>query len=694
MKKILSAISAIALLAVPACTEEEIQNALNGLDGDKEVAATGITIEPFTAEMTVGETLQLVATVTPENSTDKVEWTSLMEENATVKDGLVTALKEGFASIVAMAGEVQATCRVIIRPRNDGSVTGVILNKTSLQMEVGQVEVLIATVLPENATDKTVTWSSSNSQVADVVLGEGYGADGTVVVGGRVLAVAEGEAVIEAKAGNVTATCKVTVGKGQGGGGGDDKIEVTEIQLNKTEITVVTGLSEQLEVVKLLPENATEKTVVWESDNPNIAVVTPRDATVDGVFYKGGKVTGRDPGTTIIRALAGVARAECKVTVTSGGSVTIESLSIDPASVSLTVDEEKILTAVVTPSNAKANITWQIDNPKIAAVGSINEKQAKIQGLSAGQTTVKAIAGGKVATCAVTVTAGSGNVAVQSITLDKTTLKLEVGQTAQLTATVLPANAHDKSVIWTTTDPYKAYVNGGLVTAYGVCEATITATSVSNPQVAATCKVTIVAAGSGGGGETGIEAVDLGLPSGLKWGSMNVGASQPEDYGNYYAWAETSPKTSYTSSNYKYPARNYSDGMTVYQKYDTTPINGDGKTVLEAEDDAATANLGNGWRTPTAKEFKELREKCTWTWKTQNRVNGMLVTGPNGKSIFLPAAGIFESTKKDVGTYGSYWTASLAGIVGMASAVDFISSGVDNAGVAREYGLSVRPVKD
>lgn len=414
---------------------------------------------------------------------------------------------------------------------------------------------------------------------------------------------------------------------------------------------------------------------------------------MNGVFYKGGRVTGKNPGTTIVRALAGVARAECKVTVTSGGSVSIESISIDPSSVNLTVDEEKILTAVVTPSNAKANIVWQIDNPKIAAVGSINEKQAKVQGLSAGKTTVKAIADGKTATCEVTVTAGSGNVAVQSITLDKTTLTIEVGQSAQITATVLPENAHDKSIIWTTSDPYKAYVNGGLVTGYGVCEATITATSVSNPQVTATCKVTVVAAGSGGGGsETGIEAVDLGLPSGLKWGSMNVGASKPEDYGNHYAWGETTTKTSYTGSNYKFKPYTTSDGITLYPKYETT-LGGDKKTALEAVDDAATVNVGEGWRMATYAEWKELRESCTWTWTTQNSVNGMLVTGPSGKSIFLPAAGVFRSSKENVGNYGSYWTSSLAGVVGMAHAVDFISGDKTTAVIAREYGLSVRPVK-
>ena len=290
-------------------------------------------------------------------------------------------------------------------------------------------------------------------------------------------------------------------------------------------------------------------------------------------------------------------------------------------------------------------------------------------------------------------TGGSGNVPVQSITLDKTTLKLEVGQSAQLTATVLPENAHDKSIIWTTTDPYNAYVNGGLVTGYGVCEATITATSVSNPQVTATCKVSIVAAGSGGGGgsETEIEAVDLGLSSGLKWGSMNVGASKPEDYGDHYAWGETETKTKYTTSNYKFGPVKYSE-ITLYSKYETK-LGGDKKTVLEAEDDAASANLGNGWRMATFAEWKELRESCTWTWTQRNGINGMLVTGPKGKSIFLPASGVFQSSLGKKGTYGSYWTSTLASAEGMANAVDFYSGGNDKALIDRSTGLSVRPVK-
>ncbi|MBR0174385.1 MAG: Ig-like domain-containing protein [Bacteroidales bacterium] len=588
-------------------------------------------------------------------------------------------IKRFFSALAAIALLAVPACDELEKVLNEEiPCTSIIFDEPTFMMTVGETKTLPVTVEPANTTDK-LEWSSSDEETVSIT-------DGVAT------AIKEGIASITVKAGNQLAGCRIVVQKAQGGEvGGGDKIEVTEIQLNKTEITVVTGLSEQLEVVKLLPENATEKTVVWESDDTEIALVIPQDATVNGVFYKGGRVTGKNPGTTIVRALAGVAKAECKVTVTAGGSVAIESLSIDPAPISIAVDEEKILTAVVSPSNAKAEVVWKIDNEKIAAVGSINEKQAKVQGLSAGKATVTATAGGKTATCEVTVTGGSGNVPVQSITLDKTTLKLEVGQSAQLTATVLPENAHDKSIIWTTTDPYNAYVNGGKVTGYGVCEATITATSVSNPQVTATCKVSIVAAGSGGGSETGIEAVDLGLSSGLKWGSMNVGASKPEDYGNYYAWGETETKTKYTTSNYKFGPVKYSE-ITLYSKYETK-LGGDKKTVLEAEDDAASANLGNGWRMATFAEWKELRESCTWTWTQRNGINGMLVTGPNGKSIFLPASGVFQSSLGKKGTYGSYWTSTLASAEGMANAVDFYSGGNDKALIDRSTGLSVRPVK-
>ena len=153
-------------------------------------------------------------------------------------------------------------------------------------------------------------------------------------------------------------------------------------------------------------------------------------------------------------------------------------------------------------------------------------------------------------------------------------------------------------------------------------------------------------------------AVDLGLPSGTLWADRNVGADSPEDYGDYFAWGETKPKSTYNLSTYKW-CRGSEDTMTKYcdnSSYGTV----DNKTVLDLEDDAAYVNMGTEWRMPTYDEQKELRNKCTWTWTTQNGTNGYRVTGPNGNSIFLPAAGYRnDSDLNNAGSYGLYRSASL-----------------------------------
>lgn len=153
-------------------------------------------------------------------------------------------------------------------------------------------------------------------------------------------------------------------------------------------------------------------------------------------------------------------------------------------------------------------------------------------------------------------------------------------------------------------------------------------------------------------------AVDLGLPSGTLWADRNVGADTPEGYGDYYAWGETTPKSLYNWSSYKW----CNGSETTMTKYCTNSSYGtvDNKTVLDAEDDAATANWGNEWRMPTYAEYAELDAECTWAWTTQNGVKGYKVTGPNGNSIFLPAAGYSCSDNVNyVGSNGSYWSSSL-----------------------------------
>lgn len=195
------------------------------------------------------------------------------------------------------------------------------------------------------------------------------------------------------------------------------------------------------------------------------------------------------------------------------------------------------------------------------------------------------------------------------------------------------------------------------------------------------------------------ETVDLGLPSGLKWASFNLGASMPEEYGEYYAWGETQTKSNYSWSTYKW----YYDGdYNKWTKYcpadkasswygEGTP---DGKTVLDLEDDAARANLGEAWRMPTKEEWIELRENCTWTWTTQTRVKGYLVTSSNGNSIFLPAAGRLNNTSLgSVGYSGLYWSSSLDTVYPYsAEFLEFFSGDVSMRSYYRSAGFSVRPV--
>ena len=156
------------------------------------------------------------------------------------------------------------------------------------------------------------------------------------------------------------------------------------------------------------------------------------------------------------------------------------------------------------------------------------------------------------------------------------------------------------------------------------------------------------------------EWVDLGLPSGKKWATCNVGAASPEKYGNFYAWGETEPDASgeYSWATYKYSNGTYA----TLKKYNNNKSYGtvDNKTVLDPEDDAATVNWSYPWRTPTYEEFDELRTQCTWTWKTKNGAYGFQVTGPNGNSIFFPAAGYRNiGSLNFAGSYGYYWSSSL-----------------------------------
>lgn len=188
----------------------------------------------------------------------------------------------------------------------------------------------------------------------------------------------------------------------------------------------------------------------------------------------------------------------------------------------------------------------------------------------------------------------------------------------------------------------------------------------------------------------GHEWVDLGLPSGLKWATCNLGASSPEGFGEYYAYGEISPKDKFTDKNYKFFAgfhrvNDYIEKYT-YSKYNDA----DKKGELDIEDDAARNEWGAGWRMPTADEMRELIDNCTHTFTTMDGVNGVqFVSKNNGKTLFLPQAGDYSGTSIDK-RYFHYKSSTLSkGIYGFSYEVgDFINVG----GIPREEGGSIRPV--
>ena len=198
--------------------------------------------------------------------------------------------------------------------------------------------------------------------------------------------------------------------------------------------------------------------------------------------------------------------------------------------------------------------------------------------------------------------------------------------------------------------------------------------------------------------------VDLGLPSGTLWASRNIGAASPEDYGDHFAWGEITPKLEYSWETYKWfneyydTEGNFHYGLTKYCTHFTGGLDDfvDNKIELDMDDDAAAANWGGGARMPSLDQIEELLNTCSWQFAQRNDVNGQLVTGPNGNSIFLPAAGIFkDAALRDNGYYGAYWSHALYSVSqgGVGSLFfDWGSSYLDS-NYARCYGLTIRAVR-
>lgn len=179
------------------------------------------------------------------------------------------------------------------------------------------------------------------------------------------------------------------------------------------------------------------------------------------------------------------------------------------------------------------------------------------------------------------------------------------------------------------------------------------------------------------------EAVDLGLS--VKWATCNVGASSPEECGEYFAWGELEGKTYYNDDNYKYfsPSNGGSGWLYI------------GFNISGTKYDVAYAKKGSDWRMPTKDELEELINECTWEWTKYKGVNGQMVTGPNGNSIFIPAAGYNGRSSYGNGNIGYYWSSmTYKDSEVSAYILEFINDACSMTWLGRSVGASVRPVRE
>ena len=360
---------------ITVTTEDGGKTATCAVKVDAKVyAVTGVSLDKTACELAEGDELTLTATVKPDNATNKnVKWETSDASVATVTNGKVTAVKAGKATIkvTTVDGSKTATCEVTVNAKVY-AVTGVTLDKTACELTEGDELTLTATIAPDNATNKNVTWSTSDASVA-------------TVTNGKVTALKAGTATITVTTedGSKTATCAVTV---------KAKVyAVTGVTLDKTACELTEG-DELTLTATIAPDNATNKNVTWSTSDASVATV------VDG------KITAIKPGTATITVTTedGSKTATCAVTV-KAKVYPVTGVTLDKTTCELAVGGNVTLTATINPANAtNKNVKWETSDASVATVAN-----GKVTALKAGTATIKVITedGDKTATCVVTVKA-------------------------------------------------------------------------------------------------------------------------------------------------------------------------------------------------------------------------------------------------------------------------------------------------
>ena len=430
------------------------------------IAVTGVTLDSKTQTLGIGESCQLTATITPANASVKdVTWTSSKPGVATVGNGKVTAISEGTTVIIVKTkdGSKTASCTVTVK---NVPVTGISLDKTSLEMETKTTATLSANILPVDATNTNVTWKSDNEDIASVV-------------NGKITAKKAGTATITVTTqdGSYSASCAVTV-TGHG---------VTGVELSKESMSIEEGNCALLEVI-ITPENADDSSVTWQVADETIAAVDTATGIVKGI----------QPGTTSIKVITtdGGYEAACEVEVTAADDSTekiaVSEVNIQTDSEDLS-DDNKIeigreftLNAIVQPADAtNSNIFWISSNKNVASISQ--EGVVTTKGI--GEVTFTAVSenGAKQAELTVEVIP----IAVTGVSLDLHEQIMKDGEKGKLTASLIPANATNQEMSWSTSRRSIVSVDAeGNIKANAVGTATITVTT-ADGEYKDSCVITV-----------------------------------------------------------------------------------------------------------------------------------------------------------------------------------------------------------
>ena len=451
-------------------------------------------------------------------------------------------------------------------------------------------------------------------------------------------------------------------------------IPVSFVSVNPPMAEMIIGEQTQLKAV-VSPSDATDAKIIWSSSRQSIATVSPS-----------GLVTATGEGTAEIYASAGEKKGECSIRVKKPS---VSSVSLNKTELVLFLDETFQLEATILPPGASNTISWASSNKNVVSV-----TDGLIKGIKEGDATITAKCGERSAQCYVNVK--KKVISVTSVSITPTSLRLTGNTSATLTATVNPADATERTVIWSSNAPAVASVNEGYVSAGKKGIATITA---SCGDKSATCTVKVVGTVPSG-------AVDLGLD--VFWASCNIGASHEYEYGSYYAWGEINTKSSYSITNYRWWKYNDTTEDVIITKYNPTDLKGgpvDNLTQLLLEDDVANYKLKGNWRIPTRDECQELINNCTYSVTTVNGKKGLKFTskieGFVDRSIFFPFCGIKQGSYFEyAGENGYYWSSSLD----LAPPDDayplrvFVRNNYPNTSanfsLLRSDGISIRPVCD